>query len=137
MLFGCNSQKNRLKESEIAYEDTIFTFEKSAKKARERLQITVDLYEKKKLISIEKEYFSLLDLLQTREDVESFAKNLILKRYPEIKNFPEKYDLSEDRTKKLWIYYTEVPCALDGGIYLVIVKNNCKVVYFNNFCCPR
>ncbi len=136
IFFGCKSQ-NRIMKSEIAVNDTIFNFEKNSQRAKEKLQIAVNLFIKEKIFSFKNEDTFSQDLLMKKEDVEAFAKNLIHAKYPQIKNLSNEYYLGEDNSKKLWFIYTEIPNTFDGGIYMVIVKNNCKVLYFDNFCCPR
>lgn len=102
-----------------------------------KLQETVNLFLNKKIFSFEDESFYANDLLGTKDVAETFAKILIFAQYPVIKNSSYELHVSEDNSKKLWFVYVRVPSSLDGQIFLIIVKNNCKVLFFNNFCCPK
>ncbi len=101
------------------------------------LQKTVNLFIKKKLYSPINEFIYATDLLKSKEVTEGFAKNLIFIRHPEIKSLPYEFEISEDNSKKLWFVYMEIPGTLDGGIFMIIIKNNCKVLFFSNLCCPK
>ena len=123
-------------KTENVVEDTIFTFEQMSLRAKERLQISADLFVKEKILVFKNEELFAEDLLKDQESVKRFASNLIFQRYPNLKYIPDQYYIGEDNSKKLWFFYTNYPNTFDGGIYLIVVKNNCRVLFFNNFCCP-
>ncbi|MFT3793284.1 hypothetical protein [Flavobacterium sp.] len=102
-----------------------------------RLQKTVDLFIKGKKLFLKKEYLHAVDLFAKTSDAETYAKFLIYNKYPEIKNSPYEFEMSEDKTKKLWFIYMSIPHTLDGDIYMIMIKNNGEILFLNNFCCPE
>ncbi len=98
-----------------------------------RLQEITNALIKSKDIVLKNESCCNKDILDTQEKVKLFCDFSIKQLAPpELVITKIRYRFSEDRSKKLWFVLAEIPedCSLCSGFKFIIVKENCKVVYF-------
>ena len=93
----------------------------------------IDNLIKTKYIVLKSESCCNIDILDTQEKVKLFCDFSIKQLAPsEMKITKIRYRFSEDRSKKLWFVLAETPddCVFCSGFKFIIVKENCKVIYF-------
>lgn len=99
---------------------------------QDKFQEIVDKYVRSKIFNIKNEKVPIESILENKKQAKDFAEGVFKFKYPKYKN-PEElvYEIGEDNSKKLWFVLISYPFPTFGGeIYLIIVKNNCKVIYY-------
>ena len=78
----------------------------------------------------EKEYIE--DVLKNKQSAMIYAKTIFKIKYPKHdENEKLNFCIGEDETKKLWfVYITPKYQTFGGEIFLIVVKNNAKIAYF-------
>ncbi len=117
---------NNLFEKEIIQIDSL-NFIK-----QDNFQAIVNRFKKSKYYIPDIENDKNRQILDDKSKALEFAKFLMNikfgKKYP---NYPKKYFISEDKDKNLWFITCDfINAALDGNVYMIIVKKNCKLLYY-------
>jgi hypothetical protein len=101
---------------------------------QEELQNFVDTLVNNEYLNFDKEVLKTKTLLDSKDKAIQFAKNLLLLKYPFLKKEEIQFEISEDRTNKLWFvnatFNKNILSMTGKEVQMIIVKMNCKVLYF-------
>jgi hypothetical protein len=101
---------------------------------QEELQNFVDTLVNNEYLNFDKEVLNTKTLLDSKDKAIQFAKNLLLLKYPFLKKEEIQFEISEDRTNKLWFvnatFNKNILSMTGKEVQMIIVKMNCKVLYF-------
>ncbi len=119
---ACNSQRistnEQVSKSKFYYQD--------------KFQNIINDLELSGYLNFESEICCDNDLLNTNEKIKRFSENLIREYYPFLKKSNKIiFEISEDKLSKAWFINAKVSntFAYSDEIHLIIVKNNCKILY--------
>ncbi len=99
---------------------------------QEKFERIVKLFTKDKTLNFKKEEIYGDDILDTEEKALTFAKFIISVKLPKVDpNWPKEYTISQDKTSKLWFINCRfLKAAIGGDVHMIILKNNCKLLYY-------
>ena len=86
---------------------------------------------KYELFDIEKEPELFKDFLTSEKELLIYLESLIRIKNPSFEDFNDMiYEIGEDESKKMWFINFKLNRSFIGnGVKLIIVKNNCKIVF--------
>lgn len=126
MLLSCNVNKNTNSKAFSSKDVDLYY--------QEKFQRTADEYIKAGIIDFSKEALNSIDLLN-RNNIGDFSKQIARYKISKAeKDFVKDIFISEDKTTKLWFVAIQLRgAAFDNILYMIIVKNNCKVIYLSRY----
>lgn len=101
---------------------------------KERLDAEVDRLIKQNKIDLNENNSLANSILDTEEKAVIFAKSVIKINDPRIEDsLFSNYIVNEDKSTKLWMICFQFSSYGDARVFIIVHKNNCKVVYFSHF----
>ena len=98
---------------------------------QDKFQRWVDDFEKTKVFRFKDEEITDFEMLNTKGKVIQYSEQIILNKRPKYKGKNITYNVSEDKTKKLWFICATIPEMFTGGeIYIIVFKGNCKIIWY-------
>ncbi len=118
-------KKPRLKKEVVKIDTVNFYFQ-------DKFQNFVTSFIKDKIYLPNEENQNQENFLNNKLQAVEFAKFIIElklgKKYPK---YPKKIFVSEDKDKNLWFINCDyLNAALGGNVYIIIVKKNCKILFY-------
>ena len=131
-LFFLISASLLAQEQKPVYEKEIVEIDSIAFPLQERFQGIINRFKKNKYYIPKIENDENRQILNNKIKALEYAKFIVNinfgKKYA---NYPKKYFISEDKEKNLWfVYCCFLGYNLDGAIHMIIVKKNCKMLYY-------
>lgn len=98
----------------------------------EKFERAVKTLLKGNAFNFKKEEMYPMDILNSKQKAIEYAKIILQLIYPNFQPlFEDRFTITDDSTSKLWFVNYSLPNSTFGGhIRLIIVKNNCKLLYY-------